>query len=127
MHDGGKIILGLVIFLALITFPMWYNLASETSTYVPELEKPTNAKQCVRETEYMTGFHMDLLNTWRDDVVRGEDRFFVGPDGVTYEKSLSNTCLDCHENKDQFCDKCHDYMAVDPYCWDCHIIPKEVR
>ena len=29
-------------------------------------------------------------------------------------------CLDCHKNKSNFCDKCHDYMGVKPYCWECH-------
>jgi hypothetical protein len=40
--------------------------------------------------------------------------------------SLSNTCLDCHSNKAEFCDRCHNYASVSPYCWDCHIDnPKE--
>jgi hypothetical protein len=39
--------------------------------------------------------------------------------------SLTRTCLDCHSNKAEFCDRCHTYMAVDPYCWDCHVEPKE--
>jgi hypothetical protein len=39
--------------------------------------------------------------------------------------SLTNTCLDCHPNKDTFCDRCHNYMAVSPYCWDCHIVPEQ--
>ena len=46
--------------------------------------------------------------------------------GKTYNMSLSNTCMDCHDNKAEFCDRCHDYASVRPYCWDCHIEnPKE--
>jgi len=127
MHNGGKIILGLVIFLILITFPVWYNVANDRAGYVPELEKAARGDNCVRDSSYMTGFHMDLLNEWRDQVVRQNDRWEVGNDGVRYERSLSNTCLNCHENKDKFCDKCHDYMGVVPYCWDCHIVPKEIQ
>jgi hypothetical protein len=126
MHNGGKIILGLIIFLGLIGFPIWYNVANDRAGYVPELEMPTDAKDCVADSAWMVGHHMDLLNDWRDVVVRDGDRFFDGPGGVRMERSLTNTCLSCHENKDQFCDKCHLYMGVTPYCWDCHIIPKEV-
>jgi len=123
MHDTGKVIVGVIIFLVLISFPIWYNVASETATYRPVLEKPLGA-ECVRATSYMTGYHMDLLNEWRDEVVREDDRFFEGPGGVKMEKSLTNTCLSCHQNKDQFCDQCHDYAGVQPYCWDCHIVTK---
>jgi hypothetical protein len=41
--------------------------------------------------------------------------------------SLSDTCLDCHSKKDQFCDACHTYSAVDPYCWTCHVVPEEAQ
>jgi hypothetical protein len=33
--------------------------------------------------------------------------------------------MECHSNKTKFCDQCHNYMGVAPYCWDCHIAPKE--
>ena len=125
MYDAGKVILGIVVFLALVTFPLWYNLAGEASVTAPELEK-AEGTQCVEDAEWMRGRHMDLLDDWRDEVVRDGERYFVGPDGQRMEKSLSNTCLNCHVNKDKFCDRCHNYMSVDPYCWDCHVIPKEV-
>jgi hypothetical protein len=127
MHNGGKIILGLVIFLILITFPVWYNIANDRAGYVPELEKAARGDNCVRDSSFMTANHMDLLNEWRDQVVRENERWEVGDDGVRFERSLSNTCLSCHVNKDQFCDKCHDYMGVEPYCWDCHLVPKEIQ
>jgi hypothetical protein len=38
---------------------------------------------------------------------------------------LQNTCLNCHNNKSKFCDQCHNYAEVTPYCWECHIEPKE--
>ncbi len=127
MFDSGKVILGLVIFLALITFPIWYNVANDKAGYSPEIEKAARGENCVRDSAWMTGNHMDLLNEWRDQVVREGERYEVGADGVKYERSLSNTCLNCHENKDQFCDKCHDYLGVEPYCWDCHVVPKEIQ
>ncbi len=127
MFDTGKIIVGLIVFLVLISFPLWYNVAKGKAGYVPELEKPTTADRCLAETDYMTSNHMNLLNEWRDLVVRNGQRVYVDSRGVKYEMSLSNTCLNCHTNKDKFCDRCHDYMGVQPYCWDCHVDPKEVR
>lgn len=127
MYNGGKILIGLVIFLVLITFPIWYNVANDRAGYSPQLEKAAFGDNCVRDSAWMVANHMDLLNTWRDEVVRENIRYEEGADGSHYEMSLSNTCLHCHQNKDQFCDKCHNYLGVDPYCWQCHVVPKEVQ
>ena len=43
--------------------------------------------------------------------------------GKVYWKSLTLTCMKCHDDKEKFCDKCHDSVAVTPYCWDCHVQP----
>ncbi|MFH1300796.1 MAG: sulfate reduction electron transfer complex DsrMKJOP subunit DsrJ [Planctomycetota bacterium] len=125
MHDGGKIIAGLVLFLAIVTSPIWYHQASGTVPTVPDPKIITEAEFCVAPTPYMKAFHMDLLNQWRDDVVRTGERIFQGPDGKEYEKSLSRTCMNCHSNKAEFCDRCHDYTGVTAYCWDCHVEPRE--
>lgn len=127
MYDSGKIIVGILIFLLLMTLPFVYNLASGQGAYKPDPVKPKDMDKCILDTDYMTSYHMDLLDEWRDEVVREGDRFFVAMDKKTYEKSLTNTCLKCHSNKSQFCDKCHDYLAIDPYCWECHVVPKEEK
>jgi hypothetical protein len=75
----------------------------------------------------MRSSHMDLLNAWRDDVVRRADRVWVGPHGKEYDKSLSLTCMGCHSNKAEFCDRCHNYASVNPYCWECHVAPGEAK
>ena len=122
MYDGGKIITGLVIFLILITFPIWYNLANSPDQNTIELEKPAFGEHCMKDKEWMRANHMDLLNTWRDEVVReGKRTYHNELDGQKYNKSLSNTCLHCHRSKEKFCDECHNFMGVTPYCWDCHI------
>jgi hypothetical protein len=69
--------------------------------------------------------HMLVLDIWRDTVVRSAKRVYVNESGKEFEMSLTNTCLDCHTEKAEFCDKCHNYASVTPYCWDCHIDPKE--
>ena len=69
----------------------------------------------------MKSEHMRILDLWRNEVVRHANRVYVADDGKEYMMSLSNTCLDCHYNKAEFCDSCHNYTAVNPYCWECHI------
>ena len=123
MRDKGPILTGLIVFLVVATLPIWYNLAFGGEHAAPKLVLPAGGGQCVKDTAYMRTDHMDLLNEWRDDVVRGNDRIFTASDGRRYYKSLSGTCMSCHDDKEQFCDKCHDYAAVTPYCWDCHVDP----
>lgn len=155
MYDGGKIIAGLVIGVGLLMFPFFYNAGRAAKAPDPVLTpKAKEAKECVAPTPYMKAYHMQLLDEWRHEVVRDGERYYttgkrgdkrfdrklmdmgrhfaagVGEDdqiesGKVYYKSLQVTCLDCHSNKSKFCDQCHDYMGVVPYCWDCHIEPKE--
>jgi len=125
MYDAGKIIAGIIIFLGIVTFPLWYNGLSGKSTTVPDLKIVTKEKQCVEATPYMKASHMKLLDQWRNKVVRENARLYRGVSGKTYTISLSNTCLECHSNKDEFCDKCHNYVGVTPTCWNCHVIPEE--
>jgi hypothetical protein len=126
MYDSGKIIVGLIIGLALFLFPFYYNAGKAAKAPDPELTpKAKDAKVCVRETAYMRKSHMSLLDTWRQEVVRDGKRYYAADNGKVYYKSLQVTCLDCHSNKSKFCDQCHNYLDVDPYCWDCHIEPKE--
>ena len=128
MYDAGKVVAGLVVFLVLVTSPLWYNAVSGAAVTRPQLKLPTDSTQCVESTEYMRASHMDLLNQWRDRVVRqGLREYRSQLTGKTYEMSLSGTCLDCHASKAEFCDACHTYMAVSPYCWSCHVEPKGGR
>jgi hypothetical protein len=110
-----------------MTSPLWYNALTAAPVEVPALDPPPNgSKECVEVRAYMRASHMDLLNEWRDGVVRTGQRSYVSTtNGRTFDMSLSRTCLDCHSNKAEFCDRCHTFMAVDPYCWNCHVEPKE--
>jgi hypothetical protein len=129
IYDKGKVVTGLAIFAILATFPFWYNLGKAAPAPKPELTgKAKIAKECVLPGALMKTEHMQLLDTWRDEVVRNGNRVYINPDGKAYEMSLSNTCLDCHAEKAKFCDQCHDYVEVTPYCWECHIDnPKEKK
>jgi len=120
MHDAGKVTAGLVIFLALVTLPVWYQAARGAEPGPPELAAATGGEECVAPSQYMRALHMDLLNVWRDEAVRDGDRTYVGVGGKKYEKSLAGTCMGCHSSREAFCDRCHEYVGTEPHCWDCH-------
>jgi hypothetical protein len=124
MYDAGKILAGLVIFLVLVTAPIWWNLATGAETAIPELVLPQGQPGCVLPTGEMRASHMELLNDWRDLVVRDGERVMTTWDGRQARRSLTASCLGCHTEKEKFCDRCHGYVGVTPYCWDCHLTPK---
>lgn len=123
MYDKGLIIPGLIIFVLIVTFPFWYNHGDAGE--VPKPEKPKDAKQCVLPATEMRSTHMQLLNEWRDDVLRNGNRGKIEIDGKEFQKGLQIACIKCHTSKKKFCDTCHIYTSVTPYCWDCHLAPVE--
>jgi len=127
MYNKMTIIPGLAIFVAIVTFPIWFN-AFSTASPIPKPELPPGGeKQCVASAAEMRASHMQLLNEWRDDVLRNGNRVAVTADGKEYRKGLQLACMQCHTNKEKFCDSCHQYTSVTPYCWDCHLTPKEAE
>jgi hypothetical protein len=124
MSDKAKIVAGLVVFVAIVAFPVWYPLGATGDTARPELELPEDETACVEPTEYMTANHMDLLNQWRNAVVREGQTEYTASTGERYVMSLTRTCLDCHDDRDTFCTRCHDYANVAPRCFDCHTEPE---
>ncbi len=137
LYDGGKIFIGLAVFLAFATLPFTSHIVMGQGPKAPEPKTDTPAiqewasqhggkKECVESKDYMRREHMQLLNNWRDSVVREMYRKYISTSNHdTFDMSLQNGCMRCHSNKKKFCDECHNYMAVKPYCWDCHIAPKE--
>ncbi|MDD5240390.1 MAG: hypothetical protein PHG47_01575 [Sulfuricella sp.] len=79
--------------------------------------------KCVRDVAYMRRNHMELLKHQRDETVHKGIR--------TTQYSLKN-CIGCHANektnsvigstdgKDNFCQGCHNKMAVKLDCFECH-------
>ncbi len=134
IYNGGPIFIGIVVFLAVALFPFYSNVGKvnakpEPKTDTPailEYEKLNGKKECVESKEWMRGEHMQLLNQWRDSVVRDDNRGYVSTaNHKRFNMSLQNGCMHCHSNKKKFCDECHNYLSVKPYCWDCHIQPVE--
>ena len=132
MSDRVWILLGLALFLVLMTFPIWFTQVAGGDTSLPErsewLELPKDSTECIEDTEYMVANHMEILYAWRDEVVREGDKEDYESKTLnsekTYAKSLTRTCLKCHTSRETFCNKCHDYANVQPRCWNCHVEPK---
>jgi len=133
IYDGVKVIIGIIILFAFLALPFFYNMAMGKAVKVPEPKIDTPAIQklpekervCIEPKAYMRENHMKLLDDWRDQVVRDGNRDYKGYT-KKYTISLQNTCLKCHSNYDNFCDECHKYMGIKPYCWTCHVDkPKE--
>ena len=146
-YDANKIFIGLCIFMGLIVLPLVYNLALGSGGKGgkrPVLQKAadsqpagsalkqalTGRKDCLMTSAArMREEHMDALNVWRDEYVRDgkvlhKGKFDKWPgSNKPIHKSLSKTCLGCHADKTKFCDRCHDYAGVKPYCWECHVVP----
>ena len=135
IFDAKYVFAGLVIFFVLVTLPLWPNLGKTVPTPQPKLDTPAIQKlaekdrKCVMPTDWMRANHMQLLIDWREGVVRSkekggpDERLFVNPDGKKFTASLTNTCMNCHSDKAEFCDKCHNFVAVVPNCWGCHQEP----
>ncbi len=122
MYDAGKIITGIVIFLIMMTVPIWYVMATGQASYVPHPEVNPDETQCVESTDYMTKNHMILLDEWKTMCVRDGICTWGARDGDPDNTSLVGTCLSsCHPSKAEFCDQCHNYVGTSPNCWDCHI------
>jgi hypothetical protein len=127
MYDGKKIIPGLIIFVGLVTFPLWYNAVNGKTGYVPKPERPVDKKECVEPKAYIRVNHKDLLEDWKESVVRNGLRTYTASNQKIYTMDLNRTCMNCHKDKTKFCDQCHDYAGVTNKCWDCHIYPKQVK
>ncbi len=102
MNDKVKVIIGLLIFVGLLTFPIWSSFGSKASA--PEIELSATAEaagQCVLEKEDMIRNHMQVLDVWRSSVVRDGKRIYKNEKGKTFDMSLSTgkgSCIGCHES-----------------------------
>lgn len=123
MKDRLFILGGLVLFIVFVTTPIWHGLAERQSALAaPEVKLPTKARECVAPVSYMRSSHTQLLEQWRDSVVRTGQRKYVAYNGKVFQIDLTQTCLSaCHGSRQEFCDRCHDYSGVSSLnCWNCH-------
>lgn len=125
MYNAKAVIIGIVIFVAIFSSPFWTSWIGQDYTKTGVV-LPAGEKECIEDTEFMRAQHMRLLDEWRDQALREENRVYESAlNGKKWVISLQNTCLKCHSNYTEFCEKCHVANSVYPYCWTCHIIPTE--
>ena len=123
MYNAKLVLFGILVFVILFTSPFWVSLLGQNYSKT-DIVLPKNEKECIEHVDFMRGQHMRLLNEWRDEALRNENRVYVATNGKKWTISLQNTCMKCHDNNKDFCDKCHTANSVDPYCWSCHILPQ---
>jgi len=117
-----------VVPLAIIALPVLHSaigavLGSDDEVF---LELPADHDECVRDTEYMRFHHMDLLLEIRDEVQRdGQRRQEVGFTDCTPLEGQTecSLCMDCHDNRAAFCNRCHEAVDLRPDCFVCHYYP----
>jgi hypothetical protein len=120
MYHKGYVALGIILFLALLAMPYWVNAGvPKYENIKDEIKRPEG--KCVRDKEWMAAYHMELLNEWRELAVRDGVRHYPTDNGV-FNVTLTE-CWQCHEDYENFCKKCHDFMEVHPVCWECHYNP----
>ena len=81
IYNSGKVLIGLVIFVGLVTFPFFYNKGRAIAKPEPKLDTPAimqlQDKKCVEPRDFMRAELMRLLNDWRDSAVRDGKRLYV--------------------------------------------------
>ncbi|VAX19075.1 hypothetical protein MNBD_NITROSPINAE02-1308 [hydrothermal vent metagenome] len=105
-------IIASVLFLIILAFPLYYNVFAGAPP-APEIKVDKPGK-CIAETSWMRSNHMKMLMHTRDNVVR---------EGFRETNHGIQGCRSCHEKRSEFCDKCHEYIGVQPECWNCHNYP----
>lgn len=123
MSDRSWIYTALGAFVIVVLFPIWYGVLGGAEAGAPELEYPADETECIESAEYMRANHPTLLNGWRNSVVREGQTEFVSTTGERHTMSLTGTCMECHDNRETFCVRCHEYADVEPTCWECHVEP----
>lgn len=144
MQDAGKIFIGIVIFLALVSIPIWVTQARGEADTVPDPQVNMDVvaefmaenypdidydNECIESTDYMRLNHMKLLMGWRQWSVRDDTHgdphvsYYTAEDGQEWFMSFTETCLGCHNDRAAFCTQCHEYTATQTGCWECHFEP----
>ena len=123
MSDRTWIYTGLGVFVALALFPAWYGTLTRAEGAAPELVYPAAETECVESAEYMRAHHPALLGAWRQAAVREGATEYTSSTGAVHAISLTGTCMGCHDDRQTFCVRCHEYADVGPTCWECHVEP----
>jgi hypothetical protein len=113
--------IAVIVFIVVILAPFGYSLMRPVLTRGSSrddvfIELPDGG-ECVRETQYMRFYHMDLLKEVREDVIRR---------GVRGDVTFTG-CRECHTYRGQFCNKCHEAVTLNVDCFGCHYYPESAE
>lgn len=145
MYNASKVIPGIIVLVVFLCTPILINFANLkalppsdphigqarvcTTCHAGEAgpDEAATSEKCVASAEYMRGYHMKLLDKWRTEKIREMKVNYMSPDGKSYVMSLQRTCLKCHSDYHNFCDRCHQFTGVKLDCFNCHIAGKEEK
>jgi hypothetical protein len=111
----------LLVLLAVLIMPAMQ--VGAEGNHVSKTSKAAGMDSCVAATDVMRRNHMDFLKHERDETVR---------EGIRGTRFSLSDCVDCHASTDEkgksipvnedgeFCDSCHEYVAVELPCFQCH-------
>ncbi len=89
----------------------------------PTVPPAVKGETCVNDPDVMRKDHMDFLKHDRDATMH---------EGIRDTKYSLRGCMDCHqvpgadgqpvtiESEKHFCNVCHDFVGVQPDCFQCH-------
>jgi hypothetical protein len=105
----------IVVILVPIFYSVFGGVAGDDGDSPPFLVMPDpKYEQCVKETTYMRFHHWELLRQVREEYVRH---------GIRGDISLHG-CRECHADREQFCNQCHNAVNLKPDCFGCHYYPE---
>jgi hypothetical protein len=97
--------------------------AAAGENFVAPGSKAAGLPSCVEPTDFMRRNHMEIIKHQRHTVVH---------QGIRDSKHTLAGCIDCHVApgpdkrpvsvyaEGQFCQRCHEYAAIDVNCFGCH-------
>jgi hypothetical protein len=113
-----------ITLLAILVSGLFFGLGTAVAGEAVEgTAKADKLEHCVEPTQVMRRRHFEFIKHQRDLTVH---------QGIRGSKYSLAGCVDCHARKDesgkpvpvnaegQFCDKCHEYAAVEITCFECH-------
>lgn len=89
MYNAKAVIVGIIIFVVLFTSPFWVSLLGKNYTSTGVV-LPKDEKECIENVVFMRDQHMRLLNEWRDEALRNENRIYVASNGKKWAISLQD-------------------------------------
>jgi hypothetical protein len=91
MYNKSLVLTIIVVVLLIVVTPFLYWRVSPGALLPPKPEPPPGGeKRCVESTDFMRKHHVDLLEEWRQSVVREGHVKYVASDGKEYDESYDD-------------------------------------